>query len=190
MKSIVWRSLRIAIVASVLAAVGTVSAEPPPHAPAHGWRKKNDPHYVGYTGREWKRDYGVLEGSCNRKAIGTVLGAVAGGVIGSQVGDGSDRPVAIIVGSVLGAVIGREIGRRIDDRDRACFGHALELVPEGQSVKWTNEKTGVTYLLEPRGQANSGATCRTYKLTASKGNKSQSDDGRACRSEDGTWKKV
>ena len=24
-------------------------AEPPPWAPAHGWRKKNDPNYIGYT---------------------------------------------------------------------------------------------------------------------------------------------
>lgn len=189
MKSIAWRWLRVLLVALTMIATGSALADPPPHAKAHGWRKKHDP-YVGYTGREWEHDYGVLEGSCNRKAIGTVLGAVVGGAIGSQAGDGSDRPVAIIVGSVLGAVIGREIGRKFDDRDRACFGHGLELVQEGHSVKWTNDKSGVTYLLEPHGQAKSGGTCRTYKLTATKDGKSQSDDGRACRNEDGTWKKV
>ena len=27
-----------------------VLADPPPWAPAHGWRKKHDPNYVGYTG--------------------------------------------------------------------------------------------------------------------------------------------
>ena len=32
-------------------------SQPPPHAPAHGWRKKNDPYYVGYTGRQWERDF-------------------------------------------------------------------------------------------------------------------------------------
>ena len=97
-------------------------ADPPAHAPAHGWRKKHDPSYVGYTGREWPRDYGVVEGTCNRKEIGTVLGAVVGGAIGSQIGDGSGRTVAIIVGSVLGAVIGREIGR---DMDRAGPGRRI-----------------------------------------------------------------
>ena len=66
-------------------------SDPPDHAKAYGWRKKHDPRHVGYTGREWERDYGVREGSCQRKAIGTVVGAVAGGVIGSQIGDGTGR---------------------------------------------------------------------------------------------------
>src|SRR5688572_32726355 len=90
---------------------GPAFADPPAHAPAHGWRKKNDPYYVGYTGKQWEQDYGIVEGRCNREAIGTVVGAAIGGTIGSQVGDGSGRTVAIVVGTVLGAVIGREIGR-------------------------------------------------------------------------------
>ena len=39
-----------------------VSAAPPAHAPAPGWRAKNDPAYAGYTGQRWDRDYGVLDG--------------------------------------------------------------------------------------------------------------------------------
>src|SRR5687768_11099143 len=128
--------------ASVLGSAPALS-DPPDHAKAHGWRKKHDPAYVGYTGREWERDYGVIEGSCHRKEIGTVLGAVVGGAIGSQVGDGSGRTVAIIVGSVLGAVIGREIGRDLDDGDRACIGHSLELAKPGQSVRWVNDVSKV-----------------------------------------------
>ncbi|MET0656753.1 MAG: glycine zipper 2TM domain-containing protein [Steroidobacteraceae bacterium] len=190
MKCLVLRGLRMSLMTLLVVMAGSVLADPPPHAKAHGWRKKNDPTYVGYTGHQWERDYGVLEGKCNRKEIGTVLGAVVGGAVGSQVGDGSSRAVAIIVGSVLGAAIGREIGRKFDDRDRACFGHALELTEEGHSVRWLNEKTGVTYLLEPHGKAQSGGTCRTYKLTASKEGKSESNEGRACRSDDGTWTKV
>ena len=92
-------ALKTALVTALLLAGAAAIADPPDHAKAHGWRKKNDPRYVGYTGREWERDYGVLEGTCNRKEIGTVLGAVVGGAIGSQVGDGSGRTVAIIVGS-------------------------------------------------------------------------------------------
>ena len=29
-----------------------VLASPPDWAPAHGWRKKNDPAYAGYSGRD------------------------------------------------------------------------------------------------------------------------------------------
>src|SRR3954468_7576086 len=102
-------------------------ADPPPWAPAHGWRKKNDPNYVGYTGKKWEKDYGVLDGRCNSAAVGAVLGGVAGGVVGSQVAKGDNRPVAIVVGTVLGTVIGSKIGADIDNGDRGCMGHAFEL---------------------------------------------------------------
>lgn len=164
------------------------TAEPPDHAKAHGWRKKNDPGYVGYTGRAWERDYGILEGNCNRKEIGTVLGAVVGGAIGSQVGDGSGRTVAIIVGSVIGATLGREIGRDLDEADRACVGHALELAKDGQRVRWLNERTGVTYVIAPTAATKKEDSCRTYRLTATRDGRSASRDGKACRGNDGTWK--
>lgn len=164
-------------------------ADPPSHAPAHGWRKKNDPHYVGYTGREWPRDYGIVEGNCNRKEIGTVLGAIAGAAVGSQIGDGSGRNVAIIVGGVLGAAIGREIGRDLDEGDRGCVGHSLELVRDGQSVRWLNDSTGVSYLLTPTaGKKKNGQSCRKFRLKTTRNGKSGTTDGNACRAGDGTWK--
>src|SRR5437762_7317983 len=113
-------------------------ADPPPWAPAHGWRKKNDPNYVGYTGKQWAKDYGVLEGKCNTAAVGAVLGGAVGGVVGSQVVKGENRPVAIVLGTVLGAVIGSKIGAEVDNSDRGCFGHALELGAEQKTVSWTN----------------------------------------------------
>jgi surface antigen len=174
-----------------LAVVLTVPAlaDPPEHAKAHGWRKKHDPAYVGYTGKEWPRDYGIIEGRCNRDQIGTVVGAVVGGAIGSQVGEGSERTVAIIVGSVLGAVIGREIGRDLDDRDRACVGHSLELVKLGQNVRWVNDKTRVTYLLTPLAPAKGDKShCRRFKLQATFDGRAKASDGFACRAADGTWK--
>lgn len=177
-----------ALVIGLCLASSTSFAEPPDHAKAHGWRKKNDPAYVGYTGRTWERDYGILEGSCNRKEIGTVVGAVIGGAIGSQVGDDSHRAVAIIVGSVLGGVIGRTIGKELDEGDRACVGHALELAKDGQRVRWVNEKTGVTYVVAPGAPATRGDSCRPYKLTATLNGKSSTSDGKACRASDGTWK--
>src|SRR2546429_9130975 len=90
-------------------------ADPPPWAPAHGWRKKNDPNYVGYTGKKWEKDYGVLDGRCNTAAVGAVLGGVVGGAVGSRVGNDSNRPVAIVTGTVLGAVVGAKVGAEIDN---------------------------------------------------------------------------
>src|SRR4051812_25724985 len=142
------RFLGALLIASTLLTL-SVSADPPDHAKAHGWRKKHDARYVGYTGREWDHDYGVIEGHCNRKEIGTVAGGIVGGVIGSQVGDGDNRAAAIIIGAALGALVGRQIGRELEDSDRACVGHALELAQPGQSVRWLNDVTGVSYVVTP-----------------------------------------
>ncbi|MFN2644533.1 MAG: glycine zipper 2TM domain-containing protein, partial [Burkholderiales bacterium] len=154
--------------ASLLALLGIAllpipaPADPPPWAPAHGWRKKNDPNYVGYTGKKWDQDYGVLEGTCNTQAVGAVVGGVAGSAIGSRHGNDSNRPVAILVGGVLGAVIGAKIGRAIDDSDRACIGHALELARERNTVRWTNS-AGVRYELTPtRNLGDKASPCREF----------------------------
>lgn len=141
-------------------------AAPPSWAPAHGWRKKHDPEYRGYSGRQWDDDYGVRSGSCNRAEIGAVIGAVTGGVIGSQVVRGDGRPAAIAVGAVIGAVVGADIGRRMDKTDRACVGHALELAPAGSSVSWVNPNTQVTYQLTPLGNERYDNGCRSFRLIA------------------------
>src|SRR5688572_10899040 len=110
----------VALVSAVLVPVPS-PAEPPAHAKAHGWRKKNDPNYVGYTGKKWEKDYGVAEGRCNSAAVGAVLGGVAGGVVGSKVAEREDRPVAIILGTAIGALIGHKVGQQLDERDRGCM---------------------------------------------------------------------
>jgi surface antigen len=189
MKSPLTMSSRLScgLFALILASISLSSlADPPPHAKAHGWRKKHDPEYIGYTGAQWTRDFGIIEGRCNRDEIGTVLGAVVGGVIGSQIGDGSGRTVAIIVGSVLGGLVGREIGRDLDERDRACVGHALELVKDGQTVRWLNEKTRVTYLLTPIA-ASGEKGCRKFSIKATLDGKSGTSERWACRRADGAW---
>jgi surface antigen len=174
------------LAAGILAAVPAL-ATPPSHAPAHGWRKKHDPYYIGYTGRQWEKDYGIVDGHCNREAIGTVLGGVVGGVVGSQVADDDDRAVAIVLGTVIGAVIGRQIGRNMDERDRACVGHALELAKDGQSVRWLNDTTGVTYVLTPSGGGQAAGSCRNFELQISRAGKTEVQPSRACRTGDGTW---
>ena len=106
------------------------------------WRKKHDPYYVGYTGTPWERDYEITSGHCNREAIATVIGGVVGGVVGSKVSSPEDRTVATIVGVIIGAAIGNKIGKELDEADRGCFGHTLEVGAIGQRVTWTNDATG------------------------------------------------
>ena len=68
------------MVLSIFSMILPAYADPPPWAPAHGWRKKHDPYYTGYTGRQWDNDYGIISaGQCNRQAIATVLGGVTNG---------------------------------------------------------------------------------------------------------------
>lgn len=166
-------------------------ADPPAHAPAHGWRKKHDPYYVGYSGRHWDHDYGILSGRCNRETIATVLGGVVGAVVGSRTSTEENRTVATIAGAVVGAVIGKWIGRELDDADRACVGHSLEVGASGQRIAWSNETTGVRYEIVPGdGRKDSGDGCREFTLSAVAGEKRSSQRGVACQSQAGVWEIV
>lgn len=172
---------------STLAVVGVAFATPPAHAPAHGWRKKNDPGYVGYTGTAWERDYGVSTGRCNREEIGAVLGGAAGAVIGSRSSD-EHRTVATILGAAAGALIGGAIGREMDESDRGCVGHALEMATPGQRITWTNSATGVSYVLVPdAGKKSKGKACRGFVLTGTLDGKKEERRGKACQSSAGRW---
>lgn len=171
-------------------------AAPPDWAPAHGWRKKNDPSYAGYTGhsgKAWDSDYGVKSGSCDRSKVGQVLGGVvggvAGGVIGSEVAkDSEHRTVATVLGAVIGAAIGSEVGRRMDKTDRSCVGHALELADTGRSVRWTNPNTRVTYQLTPLDQSTRGDGCRRFRLIAHGSFGLNEGNTVACPDSNGVWR--
>jgi len=182
-RRILVRALLVLLIALPCIAFAT----PPSWAPAHGWRKQNDPTYAGYSGRSWGDDYGVRAGRCNRADVGAVLGGIAGGAIGAGAGKGDQRPVAVVVGTVIGAVIGSEIGRRMDEADRSCAGHALELAAPGQSVTWMNASTGVSYKLTPSDKPEGANGCRKFRLVAT-GSFGLSE-GRtvACPAADGTW---
>jgi surface antigen len=183
--------LRIAAwILGTLTAFSSV-ADPPSHAPAHGWRKKNDPYYVGYTGRQWTDDYGVRGGRCDRDRIGTAVGAAVGGAIGAAVSDEENRLVAILAGATVGAVIGREIGDDMDDDDRACFGHSLELLDDGAKVGWQGSRKGITYGLVPdRRFDRDGRVCRHFTFVRVLDGRKVVKKGDACRFGDGDWRMV
>jgi len=192
----VSRSIRKFSIAVLAAGALTVAvptgtyADPPPWAPAHGKRKKGD-DFTGYTGKKWKRDYGIVDGRCNRQAVGAVIGAVAGGAVGSQVGKGEGRDVAIVIGAIAGAAIGAKIGRDMDQTDRACLGHALELTGDKKRVTWTSADQRTTYRLTPlRGFEEKGITCREFDLRVTSGDHKETSRSKACPGGDGTWRLI
>jgi surface antigen len=176
------------LISAVAVWAGPVLADPPAHAPAHGWRKKNDPHYVGFAGRQWERDFDISSGRCNRQEIATVLGGIAGGVIANRIAEPENRTVATIVGAIAGAVIGNRIGRELDEADRGCFGHALEIAQPGQRITWTNETSGLRYEMQPGAASpRHGASCREYTLVTVSGRERSTQTGVACQSQPGIW---
>jgi surface antigen len=180
--------LVLALLAGAWAAC--VAADPPAHAPAHGWRKKHEGSYVGRTGVEWENDYEITSGRCNRDAIGAVVGGVVGGAIANRVGD-ENRAAATLIGVVAGALIGHKIGAELDERDRDCVGHALEIGGGGRVVAWSNESTRVRYQLTPGAdRTRNGASCREFTLAAFAHGEQSSRQGLACRSQAGEWRIV
>jgi surface antigen len=170
--------------------VSPVRADPPSHAPAHGYRDKQDKRdrdgrkqHRGYTGVEWADDHGVASGRCNTDTVLTAVGAVGGAVIGNRTASPENRTVATIVGAIAGGIIGNQIGEAIDDRDRACMGHGLEITPVGRVVAWTNPRTQVQYQMRPVRNLADG--CRLFEYRA--GERGKMVAMTACRGNNGAW---
>src|SRR3546814_11362231 len=104
-----------AVAMSVLAAVAfaaPAAADPPPWAPAHGYRaKKGGPTFVVQLPP-------VLRGGrcqsdlLDKETAGGLIGAAAGGLVGSQIGSGKGKLAATAIGVLVGAVLGREVARK------------------------------------------------------------------------------
>jgi surface antigen len=190
MKSITrtLRPVRLLAASSLILVASVLLADPPPHAPAHGWRAKHDSYYVGYTGTRWPQDYEITSGRCNREEVGAVIGGVAGGTIGHEVAKPEDRVVATIIGAAVGALVGAKIGRELDERDQGCIGQSLELAQPGQSVQWHNDQSGVAYVLTPTGSEQiDGRSCRVFKLRSTANGKAQTVTRRGCQVAQGQW---
>ena len=185
------RFISTVALAAAIAAPAATLADPPSHAPAHGWRKKNDPYYVGYTGRHWSDDYGVRSGRCDRDRAGTAIGAVVGGAIGAAASDRDDRLIAVLAGATIGAVIGHEIGDNMDDKDRACFGHSLELLEDSRKVEWAGSTRDMVYALTPdRRFEREGRVCRHFTLVRTLKGRRVVKEGNACRYGEGDWRMI
>jgi surface antigen len=168
-------------------------ADPPPWAPAHGYRakqhgKKNkamhDQARVVY-----RAPYGIDTGKCNRDLIGAALGGAAGAAAGSAIGGGDGKTAAIVGGAIVGALVGGTIGRSMDQLDQNCVSQILEHADDGKSVAWSNPDAGARYQVTPAGtyRDGNGNYCREYTTTLVIDGTSQQAYGTACRQPDGSW---
>ncbi len=196
-------NLRRLIVAGIsLAAAVAVSlpapvqADPPPWAPAWGYRakhgkkdkgKKQGSETVIEQSEPFHIPYGIDLGRCNRTEIGAALGAATGAVVGSQVVDEEDKAIGVIGGLIVGGVVGGLIGHAMDSVDEACMGHALEYAADGARVHW-RDPNGYDYDVVPQETYQAGGRyCRNYTTTAVIEGAPESIDGTACRRPDGNW---
>ena len=139
---------------------------------------------------------GCITGQGPKQTGGTFIGAGLGGLAGSQFGSGSGRLVAVGLGTLAGALVGAEVGRSLDEADKAYAYQteqvALETVPTGSSVGWSNPDTGHAGTVTPTRtyQAPTGAYCREYQHTVYVGGRAENAYGTACRQPDGSWQVV
>ncbi len=175
--------------------IDSAYADPPGWAPAHGYRNKKDKKH------KYKRGYGesaevtmdaqtyIENGTCNREAVGNVIGGIVGGVAGSQIGGGDGKKLATAAGALIGWIVGGNIGKFMDDADHYCTGQALSHSPDGRPVEWSNPDEDATYKVTPtRTMESDTSYCREYTTEATIGGNTQKTYGMACRQEDGSWK--
>lgn len=136
-------------------------------------------------------DFGIPDGTCNRKVIGAILGGAIGGVIGAQIGDGASRRIAVLVGAAAGTLIGSHIGRQMDEADRACVGEALEKAGDNRTVAWASGDGSTTYRVKPLARnPDTDPACRMFELQASTVAESSTSKAQACRDPDGSWRVI
>lgn len=130
-------------------------------------------NYVGYTGVPWSRDYGVVGGRCDSAAAAKALGMQDG-----------PRSVALAVAGTGDA----KLIDAMDERDRACMGHALELVRKGSAAAWSNSETGRAYRVT-MGQdyVYEGLPCREFSAVVSGRGAQETIKGGACRRAEARW---
>ena len=186
LRSALIAAMAVSFIAS--APAGTAFAEPPPWAPAHGYRAKNPDFRAQY------RYPDIDLGFCNRslsssQLVGGALGAIVGGLLGSKVGKGSGKLAATAAGTLLGALAGASLAQSMDTADNECIRKALDAAPDQKQVAWQNPDTNAQYTVTPVKSYNdrAGRYCREYITEAVVGGRTEQVYGTACRQPDGAW---
>ena len=168
------------------------AAEPPPWAPAWGYRAKHKGKNKHRLQQAYIPPYDIGLGRCNRDLIVGLLGGAAGGLLGAQIGKGRGQLAAVAAGTLLGFLVGNNVGRSMDEADQTCLTQSLEHAEDGQEIAWNNPDSGARYQVTPTKtiEVAEGRYCREYTTTAVIGGKTQSTYGKACRQPDGSWRLV
>ena len=153
----------------------------------HGYHGYYGYHgYHGYHGDDWNNDYGVVSnGRCNTDVLLGVTGAVGGAIIGNRTSAPENRDIATIFGAIAGGIIGSAVGDAIDDGDRACVGHSLELARVGHPVYWSNPRTHVAWRLVPIRDVST--VCREFEVHRYYYGRHGTERVIACRRTRGYW---
>ncbi len=179
LRSALIAAMAVSFIAS--APAGTAFADPPPWAPAHGYRAQYQ--------------YPDIDiGTCNRslsssQLVGGALGAIVGGLLGSKVGKGKGKLAATAAGTLLGALAGASIAQSMDTADNECMRKALDGAPDQREVPWRNPDANAQYKVTPvkSYENRAGRYCREYITEAVIGGRTEKVYGTACRQPDGAW---
>ncbi len=180
---------RTAVTAVSLIALTTpVMADPPAHAPAHGWRAKHDgQRHKHKQPKHYPAPIDYDAGHCAQTEIGAVLGGVAGGVLGSTIGKGDGNIAATIGGVVVGVLLGGSIGQTMEQQDQSCAGRLLATVPDGRSAGFINKRGHETVIRPLDTFERRNRTCRSYTATAVIAGSPDTISGIACLDDRGRW---
>lgn len=139
--------------------------------PFHVAHAKN---FIGYTGKGWNSDFGVLRGQCDAKLVQS---EALKGTLTEQMAYVESTDAFKIIFPETQLVDAFAV-------DSHCFGHTMELVPSGQAVRWLNPVNGVGVYLSPGAKSD---TCRTYLgVTIVNGEKTKFR-GEVCSPSKGAW---
>lgn len=112
------KSLLAATLIAVAMPIAPVAADPPPWAPARGYRAKNynnqnyAPAYRNDNGvRYWQGQDGRYYCKRSNGTVGLLIGGVAGALVGRAIDTRGERTTGTIVGAAAGALLGREVDR-------------------------------------------------------------------------------
>ncbi|HEX4879290.1 MAG TPA: hypothetical protein VFV39_05535 [Limnobacter sp.] len=140
------------------------------------WNTAQAKTFIGYTGKSWSHDYGVLRGQCDAQSMHA----------SSQTGSLTNATARVeITPAFQGIFQSTGDTTAASQIDAHCFGHTLELVPSGQAVRWRNPASGMGVYLSPGAKTD---TCRSYLgVTFSNGEKKKFR-GEACSEQAGQWR--
>jgi uncharacterized protein YcfJ len=126
--------MKIALLALAAAATLTVpampaAADPPPWAPAHGYRdheryrhdrgvviydrhgRYREPRVITRRSHVWRGRDGRYYCRRDNGTTGLIIGAAGGALVGRAIDRHGERATGTIVGAALGALLGRQIDR-------------------------------------------------------------------------------